>query len=42
MIGGSLRTMEAFRDRRFPEVRQGEKRNPTVPAIGPQCHGRGA
>jgi hypothetical protein len=32
MIGGSLRTMEAFRDQRFPEIRQGEQRNPTVPS----------
>ena len=32
MIGGSLRTMEAFRDQRFPEIRQGEQRNPTIPS----------
>ena len=31
MIGGSLRTMEALRDQRFPEIRQGEQRNPTIP-----------
>jgi hypothetical protein len=44
MIGGSLRTMEALRDQRFPEIRQGEQRNPTVPStIGRQRfvgHGR--
>jgi hypothetical protein len=41
MIGGSLRTMEAFRDQRFPEIRQGEQRNPTVPTtITRQRHGR--
>jgi hypothetical protein len=40
MIGGSLRTMEAFRDQRFPEIRQGEQRNPTVPSsIGRQRSG---
>jgi len=37
MIGGSLRTMEALRDQRFPEIRQGEQRNPSVPSsIGRQ------
>jgi hypothetical protein len=30
MIGGSLRTMEAIRDQRFPEIRLGEQRNPTT------------
>jgi hypothetical protein len=30
MIGGSLRTLEALRDQRFPEIRQAEKRNPTI------------
>ncbi len=40
MIGGSLRTMEAFRDQRFPEITQGEQRNPTVPSsIGRQRSG---
>jgi hypothetical protein len=40
MIGGSLRTMEAFRDQRFPEIRQGEQRNPTIPSsIGRQHSG---
>lgn len=43
MIGGSLKTMEAFRDQRFPKVRHSEQRNPTVPtAIGRQRHDFGA
>ena len=40
MIGGSLRTMEAFRDQRFPTIRHGEKRNPTIPSsVGRQQSG---
>jgi hypothetical protein len=42
MIGGSLKTIQAFRDQRFPEIRQGEQRNPTVPSsIGPHHFGAG-
>lgn len=36
MIGGSLFTMEALRDRRFPEIRHGEQGNPTIPHVGSQ------
>ena len=40
MIGGSLRTMEALRDQRFPEIRQGEQRNPTIRGFDPYGRGR--
>lgn len=32
MIGGSLMTMEAIRDQRFPVIRHGEQRNPQFPS----------
>jgi hypothetical protein len=40
MIGGSLFTMEALRDQRFPEVRHGEQGNPTIPQVGRRPIGR--
>ena len=38
MIGGSLMTIEAIRDQRFPEIRLGEERNP--PIRGTRGNGR--
>ena len=38
MIGGSLMTIEAIRDQRFPEIRLGEERNP--PIRGTRVNGR--
>ena len=32
MIGGSLMTMEAIRDQRFPVIKHGEERNPPFPS----------
>lgn len=39
MIGGSLRTLEALRDQRFPEIGQGEQRNPAIRRF--DSYGRG-
>jgi hypothetical protein len=33
MIGGSLMTIEAIRDQRFPMIKHGEQRNPPVPSV---------
>ena len=32
MIGGSLMTMEAIREQRFPTITHGEQRNPQFPS----------
>ena len=32
MIGGSLMTIEAIRDQRFPVIKHGEQRNPQFPS----------
>ena len=41
MIGGSLMTMEAIRDQRFPVIKHGEQRNPPFPpSIGYSATGQ--